>query len=355
MARPRPWSSGRRRERSKWLVPGALCCAILTAAAGAAQAQTSEAERRAAADAIFAEGQKLQGVRDYARACPKFEEVTKLLPAKVGAQMTLAACYESAGRLASAKAAYESASRKAAAAGDPRSKEADGKAAALAPRVPRLRIVVPDALRKEPGLAIERDGLAVGEAQWGSEVPVDPGDHTVTISAAGRPSRKESVRVAAGALASFEVPAFSAAPGDGAVSPATSPDVVTAESAQTPAKAGTPTWAWVAGGAGLALLGVAAGFGVDALSAQSDLSSQCSSDRTCPRGFDPSGDNGRKDRGFAILLGAGGAGVAAIGIAIYGISSSAKREGSRARAPSLALAPWIGGGGYGLALGGAPW
>src|SRR5262245_58809354 len=79
----------------------ALCLACPPAAA-----QQVSPQQRAAAQALFQAARASMDKKDYVTACPKLEEVTRILPDGVGGQFTLAQCYEESGRLASAWRAY---------------------------------------------------------------------------------------------------------------------------------------------------------------------------------------------------------------------------------------------------------
>src|SRR4051794_13843510 len=83
---------------------GILAAALL--AGGIASAQQVDPQALGAAQAVFDSAQGLMAAREYAAACPKLEEVVRLVPAGVGAKLQLAKCYDEAGRVASAWAAY---------------------------------------------------------------------------------------------------------------------------------------------------------------------------------------------------------------------------------------------------------
>ena len=152
----------------------------------AALAQPGEGEKKAAAQAHFDEGRQLAASGDYAAACPKLVESLHLDPT-IGTRFYLAECFEHAGKLASAWTYYLEAADAAKAAGQKgREKFANDRAEALRPRVPRLALKVPDAARAVAGLSLTRDGVAVGEAQWGTPIPVDLGAHTIAASAPGK-------------------------------------------------------------------------------------------------------------------------------------------------------------------------
>src|SRR5262245_25783154 len=76
------------------------------AARSHAQGSGGGAAKLTEAEALYDAATKAMDGNDYAAACPKLEEVVRLVPHGVGARLTLARCYEGAGRLASAHASY---------------------------------------------------------------------------------------------------------------------------------------------------------------------------------------------------------------------------------------------------------
>src|SRR5262245_14421848 len=112
------------------------------------------------AQALYEQAVAAMDKKDYASACPSLEEVVRLIPEGVGAKLTLAECYEGAGRLASAWTGYALAEAAAAKENQrEREQKAHARAEALKPKLARLTIVVPEAVRALPGLAITRDGV----------------------------------------------------------------------------------------------------------------------------------------------------------------------------------------------------
>ncbi|NUO48654.1 MAG: tetratricopeptide repeat protein [Polyangiaceae bacterium] len=77
-----------------------MAAALLCAAAPA------RADNAGAAQQLYDRAVELMGQKNYAEACPKLEEVTRLVPDGFGAKLTLAECYEAQGRLASAWEQY---------------------------------------------------------------------------------------------------------------------------------------------------------------------------------------------------------------------------------------------------------
>lgn len=138
----------------------------------------------AAAQALFDAAKQLMAQGKYADACPKLEESQRLDPG-IGTQFNLAACYEQLGRTASAWSLFLEVAGASKAAGQlEREKVARQRALALEPKLIRLTITAPADAPAD--LQVKRDGVAVGRAQWGMPVPVDPGKHTIEATAAGR-------------------------------------------------------------------------------------------------------------------------------------------------------------------------
>jgi hypothetical protein len=181
----------------------------------------------AAAEALFAEARRLVAAGDYLNACPKFAESERLDPS-VATLLNLGACYEKAGRTASAWATFrEAISAAQAARRDDYLSVAQKRAAALEPLLPRLVISEKDTTT--PGIEIQRDGVAVTQAEWGVAIPVDPGQHVVAASAPGKKRWEAKVNIAAGApTTTVEVAALEDAP-------------VVAPSTVAPAPAPAPT------------------------------------------------------------------------------------------------------------------
>jgi serine/threonine-protein kinase len=167
-----------------------LAAALFAPAAARAASPTDQAT----AVALFQEAKTLVAAGDYERACPKFAEAQRLFPTP-GTALSVGDCFEKAGRLASAWGAFKEAeifSRNAGAS--EHQAEAQKRVEALTPRLSRLVLVVPPTA-KAPGFEVRRDGAVVGEAQWGSPVPVDPGWHKIEATAPGRKPWTTSLRV----------------------------------------------------------------------------------------------------------------------------------------------------------------
>ncbi len=159
-----------------------------------AQAAARADDPGAAAQALFDEAKQLTGQGRYAEACPKFEESQKIDPG-LGTQFQLANCWQHVGRTASAWGLFRSVESQARALGQPgRERVARDRAAALEPWLSRLSIVIHADDPGEP-LEVHRDGAVVGREQWGVAVPVDPGEHLVTVLSPHRPPWQTTVEV----------------------------------------------------------------------------------------------------------------------------------------------------------------
>jgi hypothetical protein len=162
---------------------------VVTFALGA---NADPADEKAAAQVLFEEGRAFVERGDFDGACPKFAESQRIDPG-LGTMLWLADCYENSGKTASAWGAFMAAAGTAALRHDDREKVARERAANLEPKLVRLRIGVP--ADPPAGLLIRRDGVALGNAEWGVAVPVDPGTHFVTATAPGRSPWSTSIRV----------------------------------------------------------------------------------------------------------------------------------------------------------------
>jgi hypothetical protein len=138
---------------------------------------------RIAARALFDDARKLMAQKNYAEACPKFDESQRLDPG-MGTQFNLAECLEHIGKTASAWNNFLDVVNAAKQAGQStRESVARARASALEPKVPRLRITVTN---PPENVEVKSDGVLLQRMIWGTPIPVDPGPHTVSASAPGK-------------------------------------------------------------------------------------------------------------------------------------------------------------------------
>lgn len=210
------------------------------------------------AEHLFEEGQKAMAKKDYAAACEAYGGSNEADPSP-GTQINLALCSEKLGKLATAWGWYRTAAGLADQRGQKeRADLARAEAAKLEPKLHKLVIRV-----KAPaeGLAIVRDGSAVPSAIVGKEVPVDPGEHSIEVTAKGKKPWKTKVTIAAApGLTPVDVPALEDAPEEkgapaGTVVGDYRPPAGSASESSTQKTVG-----FVIGGVGILALATAGGF-----------------------------------------------------------------------------------------------
>lgn len=212
--------------------------------------------------------------------------------------------------------------------------------AKLEPRISRLRVVVTPAVE---GARVEEAGRSL---PLDTSVPLDPGNHELLLSAPGRPDTKRQVSLREGETLSIEMSVPVAAARSDPPKADLSPTVTAAKPPppETSDDTNIPVWVWISGGSGLALSGVAIGFGVDALAAADRLEERCGSDLACDEDptFDPEPDNDRKNRGLGLAIGFGVGGTAGIVAAVIGLASSTSSPPatSKPKAASLGVSGW---------------
>jgi len=169
----------------------------------------AQAENEAAARALFEDARRLIKEGNYTGACPKLEAAAKI-QAGPGVLLNLGDCYEHTNRTASAWTEFAEAASMATRAGrTEQAEEANRRKSLLDPKLSRLLVRVTEDV---PGLAILRDGASIDRTAWGASLPVDPGEHTVTASAAGWLSWSASVRIVEPGDVLVEIPRLQAPP-----------------------------------------------------------------------------------------------------------------------------------------------
>lgn len=242
------------------LVAASLALLAVPAGAQPSPAVEADAERR------FEEGKQLLRAGKVTEACAAFAESDALDPG-IGVMMVLAACHEQVGRVASAHRAFTVAADRARMAGDPREATARASAEALVPKIPT--IVVRAAGSTSISATVDGAPIAIG-----APVRVDPGEHQLVVTAAGRDplplvvtlatmEQKEVVLTFDGQAQVTTVP----------VEPAAPPPRVAPSDGRTQRVLG-----WVVVGVGGAGLALGAGAGLSALGQKADLEE----DPACP-------------------------------------------------------------------------
>src|SRR5262245_19845033 len=155
----------------------------------------------AAAETLFRDGRARMEAKDYAHACPKLEASYRIDPA-TGTLLALALCYEASGKTASAWTSYAEAAARAKREGRAdREKAARQRAAALEAKLSKINVSLSPDAEKTPGLAVQRDGVALDSAALGTAIPVDPGEHTIRAAAPGKLAWSTTVTIGVGTKA----------------------------------------------------------------------------------------------------------------------------------------------------------
>ncbi|WP_437827415.1 hypothetical protein [Sorangium sp. So ce1153] len=229
----------------------------------------------AAAEALFERGLADMQAGRYETGCKALAESQRLDP-QPGTLFTLASCEAQWGRVATAVtrfkdylAVLDRMTPAEKARQGQRPKVAMQERDRLSPRVPRLALSLPPGA--PAGTMVKRDGHELGDAALGIALPVDPGEHLVSVQVPGRPAREQRITIAEGETKELaldlpvkEAPAPAAPPAPSPApprppAPEISPAPAPVEPDAPSPSAGHRTAVYVAGGvsaAGLVLGGV---------------------------------------------------------------------------------------------------
>jgi hypothetical protein len=302
----------------------------------------------AAAEDLFQRAKSLISAGKWTEACPLLAESYRLDPAGATLQ-NLAVCHESAHQWASAYARFQELKTLAKKATPPRTdrvKFADEHLAKVSPKVSHLLVSADDATAE-----VEIEGIKYEHASWAAGIAIDPGAHDVIVSASGKKPYKTSVTIPnEGTEQKLEVPPLEAIAVE-APPPAAPPPETRA--APPPEDRGLRTTGFIIGGAGAALLGGAAVFGVLTIVKNNEGIKLCDdpskanaegydASGKCITGLGPHDDANRAKstaRTFAIVTDVlAGVGVLAVGAGVY----LAFLRGSGGRT-GIRVAPTVGG------------
>ena len=241
----------------------------------------------------------------------------------------MAQCYDGQGRTASAWGTFKEA-QYAASSSNQKEREAIAKSHAdkLKPKLAYLRLQVAgsdlDGVEITRSIQGTNNPTAIRPAMWSKAMPVDPGTHLISVSAAGKASWSKAVVVPAEPgtvtvdipelLAESAKPAGSAA----AAAPASGPEPDEPGSGQRIA-------GWVTAGAGVVGVAVGAVFLLKASSKQDESDVFCRGD-VCQTGSPGLGLYEEAQSAQTIGFIAGGLGVAAIAGGVYLLTTAPSSE-----------------------------
>jgi hypothetical protein len=296
----------------------ALVLAAVTPAAADPAPAPAEDPQVARADALFAEAQAKLAAGELEAACAKFDESLRLNSAAIGTLMNVARCDAKLGRLAHAVAHYTDARDR----GREQNLDAYVKAATeqlteLTPQVPHLALTISEPL---PGMTIVVDDAAVALTAAG-DVALDPGAHSITVSAPDRLPFETKIDLAKSEHKALSVPALA------------HPTSVAAAAPHTPG--GSPLTGELLTVGGGALVGASVIVGLIARSHyNSALSNHCSGDASmCDTTGVSDTDSARTLGNVGTIVGVVGVATAAAGVVLW------LRAGRESAAHGVAVAP----------------
>jgi hypothetical protein len=295
----------------------AAVCLALTAPS-IASAQT--ARDPVGAETLFKTALERMDKGDWTTACAKFAASQEMDPA-VATLVKLSQCREHEGKLAEAWYLLQEALKLNHDKGEVEKRRSELEAftkvqiQAIEGRLPRLRIQVNDA---PPGLSISRDGQSLPVASLGEAMPANPGAHKVLVSAPGFVAQSRDVTLREGQSLDVTIALI---PAEKTPSPALAPSVGFQDAQSPPMDEGTPgsgrkTAGFVLGGIGI--LGLATSgilFGVTASTAADAAPDVTGNDAR---------DQARATQTGAFI--AGGAGLALLGTGIALIATAPKSQ-----------------------------
>jgi len=314
-----------------------LLCAL-------AVAQVASAQDVPPAEEFYRNGVADYRAGKYDVACREIEASYRLDPLP-GVLFTLAACEARLGRIATAAAHYEDFLQLVSTLPvDQQAMQAERRQVAMAQRslliadVPYLTIVVPG--KMPPNVIIRRDGSVVDNASIGKELPLDPGEHAISIESEKgakyehwitlEKRDQKTFAVDAAALAAARPPA----PGESPPGPNV-PAASNAKGARRRPSAGP--WPYVAGGFGGA--GTIAGTvaGILAIGEKRTVDQQCSGS-VCTAGGKQAADTGKMEALVStIAFGVGIAGLVTLAIVVIVDRGHAEESKMHSNGPPIGL------------------
>lgn len=269
---------------------------------------------------------------DLAAGCPLLDQAVQLDPELLGAGFALAECREKEGKLATAHRQFLAIATRAEARGEDRAAEARARAAALAPRLPRLRVDVTEAARALPGLAITVDGTPWTASAWGAAEPLDPGPHAIAATADGRAPWSTRVEATEGATAEVAVPF-----GRDAAAPVDASPVAPASEAPGDERGGAFPWrtaGLVTAGVGVGTLGLGVVLGLVAKGSYDDAAG-CDASNVCTPAGAAERNDARDLAGVGTVAFIAGGVLAAAGVTVFLVAP----DDDAADAAALRVAP----------------
>ena len=248
----------------------------------AAHAWTSPARAQdaAASGALFDRGLADMQAGKYDTGCPALGESYRLDP-RPGTLFTWAECQAKWGKIASAVTHYEDyLERVQRMTVDQqvhqreREQVATAQLAALKPQVPQLTLRLANL---PAGMKVMRDGSELGAASLNVPLPLDPGDHTITITGAGGERSEQRIHIDRGESKTLDVVVPAIEPAAPLTAPVTPPEQQPSPLAEprAPAPASHRGWTIVTGSVAFVAFATSMTLGSVALAKKSDIDANC--------------------------------------------------------------------------------
>lgn len=246
-------------------------CAAVAAIVLASGRSDADAGDHDKAVALFDEARRFVDAGDCESAIAKLEQSLRYEPS-VGANLTMGECYEARDPV-KAWTHLREAERLAYMKHDDRRQVAKDRAAALEPRLPMVRLVVPRAVLEQQGMELRVDGALVAPYLYeDGTLALPPGPHVLDATLPGKKSSQHVVAQAAATTpVTVDMDAERPAPPPPAPRPSDAPLAAAAPGAGSTQR----SVAFVIGGAGVTALAAGAVLGIIALNKQSDIDSAC--------------------------------------------------------------------------------
>lgn len=266
----------------------------------------------------------------FDQACAKFAESQRLGPAS-GTLLNLGECHAKANRMASAWAAFNQTIALARSANQTdREQYAKERIAEIEGSLVKLAIKVEGTDTK--GLVVKRDSVELGQAAWGTPVPVDAGPHVIEASAPGKKTFRTTVDIGTEKLREIVIPPLES--GEQAPAAASSDDA----GFFTQKRIGLAV-----GGLGIVSVAVGSVFGIIAVGKNSDAKDNCRTQTLCsPLGLELTDDARSAATLSTVLFVVGGAALTAGAILFFTAPSDAERFERKAAAMRVRFAPTFG-------------
>lgn len=312
---------------SRW---GACGCGLALALAPLIARAEPTAQDKALAETLFRDGRALVQAGKVAEGCTKLADSQHLDP-QMGTLLNVALCQEQQGKTASAWAAFVEVSDASRVSEPARATFAKKHADDLEKKLSMVKLKIDP--KTTDRVAV--DGRVIASSALGAAFPLDPGDHTVDVSATGKTAFHTSVKVPVGpSTTDVVVPPLAS---ESAAVTAGPVDSVTPPPREAERSNTKRTVGFVLGGVGLVGLGVGTAFGIMTLSKKSDADTFCQGDRCRQEGLDL--DSEAMTSAVVSTIGFG-VGLVGLGVGTYLVLTS---KSSSSTTGSLTVAPMFGG------------